>query len=175
MKWRQIKGYEGLYEVSDTGLIKALHKRVDRGKCHRTWKEHIRACGADNNGYLRVSLSKDGMNKTYKVHRLVAEAFIDNPHNLPQVNHLDGDKTNNHVNNLEWCTRSENMKHACKLKLKRCDGEFNSQSKLTQADVNEIRLVYKPRHKEFSTVALAKKYGVHRKTITRVVTGQYWR
>ena len=175
VEWKAIKGYEGLYEISNTGLVKALEKRVDRGKCHRTWKSHIKRYGVDNNGYLRVSLSKEGVNKTHKVHRLVATAFISNPDKLPQVNHIDGNKQNNHVSNLEWCTQSDNMSHAYKNGLKRNDGEFNSQSKLTQEDVNHIRAVYKPRDKEFSTVALGKKYGVHRKTITRIVTGQYWR
>ena len=175
VEWRADRGYEGLYEVSNTGVIKALYKRVDSGKCHRTWKPHIKACAVDTKGYLRVSLSKEGKNKTHKVHRLVAETFIDNPDNLPEVNHKDGNKLNNNVNNLEWCTQSKNMSHACNLGLKRNDGEFNSQSKLTQSDVAYIRSVYKPRDKEFSTVTLAKKYGVHRKTITRVITGQYWR
>jgi len=175
VKWRAIKGYEGLYEVSNTGLVRALSKRVDSGKCHRTWKEHIKSYGVDAKGYLRVSLSKNGVNRTHKVHRLVAEAFIPNPDNLPQVNHIDGHKTHNTVSNLAWCNQNENMRHACITGLKRNDGEFNSQSKLTQADVDHIRAVYKPRDKEFSTVALAKKYGVHRKTISRVVTGKYWR
>lgn len=175
VEWKAIKGYEGLYEISNTGVVKALKKRVDSGKCHRTWKSHIKRYGVDNNGYLRVSLSKEGINKTYKVHRLVATAFIPNPLQLPCVNHIDGNKTNNHVSNLEWCTHSENLKHAFKTGLKRNDGEFNSQSKLTQEDVDHIRAVYKPRDKEFSTVALGRKYGVHRKTITGIVTGQYWR
>ena len=174
-EWRPVKDYEGLYEVSDTGLVKSLEKRVDRGKCHRSWSTHIRAFGKDANGYLRVSLSKDGVNKTHKVHRLVAQAFIPNPDNLPQVNHIDGDKTNNNVDNLEWCTQSENMRHAYKLRLKSIAGECNPQSKLTQADVNHIRAIYKPRDKEFGAIALGKKYGVHRKTISRITTGQYWR
>ena len=175
VEWRPIKDYEGLYEISNTGLVKALEKRVDSGKCHRTWNSHIKRFGVDAKGYLRVSLSKEGVNKTYKVHRLVATAFIPNPLQLPCVNHIDGNKTNNHVSNLEWCTHSENLKHAFKTGLKRNDGEFNSQSKLTQEDVDHIRAVYKPRDKEFSTVALGRKYGVHRKTITGIVTGQYWR
>jgi hypothetical protein len=175
VEWRPIKEYEGLYEVSDTGLVKALEKRVERGKCNRTWKEHIKKYGVDSKGYLRVTLSKDGTNKTYKVHRLVATAFTPNPDNLPQVNHIDGNKSNNCVSNLEWCTQSENMRHAFNTGLNHNNGEFNSQSKLTQEDVELIRTVYKPRDKEFSTVALAKKYGVHRKTITRIITGQYWR
>lgn len=175
MEWRAIKGYEGLYEVSNTGLVKSLEKRVDSGKCHRRWRVQILSHGTDSKGYLRVSLSKNGVTKTHKIHRLVAQAFIPNPDNLPQVNHIDGNKTNNRVDNLEWCSQSENMRHACKTGLKRNDGEFNTQSKLTEADVRYIRAVYKARDKEFSTVALAKKYGVHRKTISRVVTGKYWR
>ena len=92
-EWRPVKDYEGLYEVSSLGRVKSL------------WlgKERILKLVANTNGYLRVQLYKDGKQQMKKVHRLVAEAFLENPLGLPQVNHLDEVKTNNAVSNLEWC------------------------------------------------------------------------
>lgn len=175
MQWKPIKGYEGLYEVSDVGEVKALKRTINQGKCHRTWEEHIVKFSVDGNGYFRTNLAKDGVNKTVKVHRLVAEAFIPNPSNLPEVNHIDGNKQNNHVENLEWCSRSENLKHAVEIGLKRLDGEFNPGHKLTTKQVEFIRKSYIPRHKDFGTVALGKRFGVHRKTITRIINCQSWK
>lgn len=94
--WTDIDGYEGLYKASIDGDVKSLIT----GK--------IRKLRKGTNGYLLVDLYKDGKGKTYLVHRLVAQAFIPNPDNLPEVNHIDEDKTNNRVENLEWCTRQYN-------------------------------------------------------------------
>ena len=173
--WKPIRDYEGLYEISSRGNVKALEKTVHKGKCHRSWEEHILRTAVDNKGYLRTSLSRNGRSRTVKVHRLVAEAFIPNPENKPQVNHIDGNKQNNAVENLEWCTRSENVKHSYIHKLKRSDGEHNSQHKLTLEDVRYIRKVHKVRDPEFGSVALGKKFGVHRKTISRIVNGKLWK
>ena len=100
--WKDIKGYEGLYEVSNTGYIKSLQFK----------KPFIKKFNKNHQGYLSVSLYKDNENKLVKVHRVVAEAFISNPENKPQVNHKDGNKANNCVENLEWVTASENIKHS---------------------------------------------------------------
>ena len=97
--WRNIKDYEGLYQVSSWGRI----KRVTTGRILKT------ILGKD--GYLQINLCKNGIQKRYKVHRLVAQAFIPNPQNKPQVNHIDEDKENNYVENLEWVTNQENMLH----------------------------------------------------------------
>lgn len=105
-EWRPVKGYEGLYEVSNMGRVKSLY----RGK------ERIMSTSDDSSGYKRVKLTKQTI-KGKSVHRLVAEAFIPNPMNLPVVNHLDGDKHNNCVFNLEWCTMKENANHAIKTGL----------------------------------------------------------
>ena len=96
--WKPIKGYEGLYEVSNFGRIKSL----------KFGKERILKGSKDKYGYLQVVLSKNNKSKTFKVHRLVSEAFIPNPDNLPQVNHKDENPSNNNVNNLEWCDKTYN-------------------------------------------------------------------
>ena len=99
--WKPIKGYEGLYEVSNFGRIKSI----------RFGKEKIMKLQLKKNNYLDISLTKDGKTKRFLIHRLVAEAFIPNPDNLPEVNHKDECKTNNNVNNLEWCDRVYNINY----------------------------------------------------------------
>lgn len=96
MEWRQIKGYEGLYEISEKGDVRRLCRKFKNGKLLKPQ--------LDSDGYLRICLSKDNKKKTYIVHRLVAEAFIPNPMGHPVINHIDEVKTNNDFRNLEWCT-----------------------------------------------------------------------
>lgn len=103
--WAPVKGYEGLYEVSTNGQVKSLERISPQG---HLLKERILKPAKDRGGYLRVVLCKDGKSKHYLIHRLVAEAFLDNPDNLPCVNHRDEDKTNNRANNLEFCTHQYN-------------------------------------------------------------------
>lgn len=102
--WRDIKDYEGLYQVSNLGRIKSF----GNGK---TRKEKILKSRKDGCGYHFVTLYKEGKVKTYKVHRLVAQAFIPNPDNLPQINHIDENKSNNCVDNLEWCDCKYNINY----------------------------------------------------------------
>ena len=117
--WKDIPGYEGLYQVSDLGRIKRLPKLVKneglRNKS-KTFisKELIIKPFNISKGYKGVILTKNGKRTNKKLHRLVAEVFIENPFNKPQVNHIDCDKTNNKVTNLEWVTGSENIIHAVK-------------------------------------------------------------
>lgn len=99
--WKDIEGYFGLYQISTHGNVKSL----------KFGKEKILKPTKNKYGYLQVGLSKDGKLKIYKVHRLVAENFIENPKNLEQINHRDEDKTNNHVTNLEWCTPKQNINY----------------------------------------------------------------
>lgn len=115
--WKPIEGYEGLYEVSNLGRVKNLERRIPFGYGLRTIPERILKNNVNEFGYLYVRLYKDAKGKKHKIHRLVAQTFIENPENKKCVNHIDGNKQNNSVENLEWVTHSENMKHASDNKL----------------------------------------------------------
>lgn len=106
--WKDIKEYEGLYQVSTFGRVRSLD-RLDDANRRLTGK--ILKGGKCTNGYLKVSLSKDSIVSQQIIHRLVAQAFIPNPENKSDVNHIDENKTNNRVDNLEWSTRKENINH----------------------------------------------------------------
>lgn len=133
--WKDITGYEGLYQVSSLGRVRALPRQgfTKYGK-----RNHIHYLKPDVNyhnkgeyrvGYHRVTLCKDGIYKRYMVHRLVAQAFIPNPDNKPYINHIDCDGTHNWVENLEWVTHSENMLWC--HKLGRCSNlKATEQSKI---------------------------------------------
>lgn len=126
--WKDIKGFEGLYQVSNMGKVKTFNWR----NCHK-----IRFLNTfDTDGYLRVCLTKDKKQHKVLLHRLIAEAFIPNPDNKEYINHIDGNKRNNSVSNLEWVTPKENVNHAIKYglrplicKVKRYKGKDNPISK----------------------------------------------
>ena len=114
--WRDIKGYEGLYQVSNLGRVKSLERYVKGIYGLRKVQQKIMSIARiRTNGYMQVHLTKNGIAKKYQVHRLVAEAFIPNPNNLPIVNHKDENKINNCVWNLEWCTYSYNLTYGNRL------------------------------------------------------------
>ena len=110
--WKRIKNYEGLYEVSNFGRVKSL-ERIDSNK--HPIKERLLKCGKVDGGYLAVALCKNGKHKTFLIHRLVAQAFISNPNNLPQVNHKDENKENNVVKNLEYCDQFYNNVYGTRI------------------------------------------------------------
>lgn len=147
-EWKEIKGWNGKYEVSNLGNIRSLYTY----KYSRTLNDSIRVnrvhnliLGLDTKGYsiVKLCMKEDGIQiqKTQKVHRLVAQAFILNPENKPEVNHIDGCKTNNKITNLEWVTSAENTRHAIRIGLaKSCiyaKGEKNFNAKqVIQYDKN---------------------------------------
>lgn len=112
-KWKSIKGFENLYEISNMGNIKSLGNKKNHSKIIYLKK------GENRGGYEYVVLQNNKKIKSKLVHRLVAEAFIPNPENKKQVNHIDGNKKNNCVENLEWNTPSENILHSFKIKLRK--------------------------------------------------------
>ena len=157
-KWVKINDF---IEVSNFGEVKS-HGKIIKGEI-------------TSGGYCRVHVSHKGVQYKFLVHRLVAEAFILNPKRLPEVNHIDGNKQNNSVDNLEWCTRSQNTSHAFKTGLRNYNGCKNPHSKLTQSDVETIRRIYvRGKHCENNSYGLAKRYNVSPKTIQNVVNGNHY-
>ena len=135
MMMKEIEGYEGLYSVTIDGRVWS-HKRKNRLK--GKWLKPRK----DKDGYMIISLCKDGKTKDKKIHRLIGQAYILNPENKPQINHLSGIKTDNRISNLNWTTNKENHTHARKIGLlDNLDnsGENHGNSKLTQKQVDEIR------------------------------------
>lgn len=176
--WLPISGFEKNYRVSNFGRIKSLKRKTIR-KDGKTLKirERIMKLATGNHGYKKVVLQKN-KTKTYRVHRLVATAFISNPENKPCVNHKNGIKTDNRVENLEWCTQKENINHAINtglIKYKRNSNIKNrpKQKKLNQKQVDEIRKKYIPW--KYSTYKLAKEYFVSAEQIHNIVTGVSWK
>lgn len=112
--WKDVPEYEGLYAVSNFGRVKAYAKIYYCGNypVKRTKPEHIIREATTRDGYKRCPVTKNGKKSGFNTHRLVAHFFVHNSENKPEVNHIDGNKSNNHYSNLEWSTRSENMKHA---------------------------------------------------------------
>ena len=154
----RIRGYED-YEILKDGTIISHKKKRPR---ILNWR-------LSHDGYARVSLSRNGNPKEFKVHRLVIEHF-GNGEKKETINHIDGNKLNNHIDNLEWATREENMRHAYKLKLKKpADGVRNGNSVLSEEEVKYIRENYKPHSKEYGMIALAEKFNVSISTINKCV------
>lgn len=118
--WKDIPGFEGLYKVSNFGRVKKLAKtRIYNNGTRTVIPEHFIKATANNRGYLNVPLYSNNERYTKKVHRLVAEVFLDNTDDKPYVNHINGNKADNRVENLEWCTPSENNIHRYNVLCKR--------------------------------------------------------
>ena len=150
--WKDIKGYEGIYQVSNLGRVyNCRYNRLLSTPTNRKKK------------YVDVALNKNGVAKSYKVHRLVAEAFIPNPNNLPFVNHKDENPSNNCVDNLEWCTNEYNLNYGNAHKK-----QALSRSILTPS---QILKCYELMNKGYSMSDIGKIYGVSGQTISRVLTG----
>jgi hypothetical protein len=169
-----IKGYEGMYEISNYGRVKSLARTIiySNGAVHKV-DEKIKNARKNPDGYRRASLSKGSIKENYSIHRLVAEHFIPNPNNLEQVNHITGDKERNEAWNLEWCTESDNMKHAHKTGLiKYCKGERHKWSKLTATDIeNILHLLNTTKLYQWE---IAEKFGVSHSVISRIKDGKRW-
>lgn len=158
-EWRPIKNYEGLYEVSNLGKVRI----VKTGG--------VRKASVTPFGYYRLCLSRNDRMESRFLHRLVIEAFKECPEGKTMVNHINGDKLDNRLENLEWVTASENVNHAYKLGLMNKKGENNGRNKLTVQKVVEIKNMLKSKEPQ---VRIAKKYGVTPGTIWKIKFKKIW-
>ncbi len=133
--WKSIEGYEGLYEVSNLGNVRSLN-------WHLTGTIRVLKPRQNGYGYLSVILYKNGKMKKFYVHRLVASAFLPNPQNLPQVNHKDENKTNNSIENLEWCSCKDNINFGTGIKRRAEARRGKPRSEETKRKISEARKRY---------------------------------
>ena len=158
-EWRDIDEYEGYYQVSNYGKVKSLPRKTRNGSCKC---EKILTPGNDKDGYKIVNLYKDTGKKTYRVHRLVAEAFLENPNNLPEINHKDENPANNMIDNLEWCTSKYNSNYGT-WREKRTGKNNPRARKIRCIDTGEV----------FNTIKEASKaYNVGRTNIGECLSGR---
>ena len=157
-QWRPIKNYKGLYEVSSLGRIKSL----------RTGR--LMSPAPDSDGYATVSLFKNSR-KTYRWHRLVLEAFIENVEEKSHVNHKNGNKLDNRLENLEWATPSENIIHSYRIGIKDQKGEKNNASKLT---MDNVRVIRKRLDGGESQYAIAKDFNISQATVYLIKARRLW-
>lgn len=159
VKWKTISKYPN-YECSNTGLV----RRKDT--------KHVQT-GGKNRRYLRVKLFNENGGYGYDAHRIIAETWLPNPNNLPQVNHINGNKHDNRIKNLEWCTAQHNVKHSYETGLNKGpkSGERSNLSKISDDTLRYIKSIHKPFDKEFGTKALAKKYGINDAWLSNVLNG----
>ncbi len=166
--WKEIEGYEGLYKVSNLGNVQNRKGKKIKSFLGKAWK------------YKYVVLCKDKNQKSMTIHRLIAAAFISNPGSKPCVNHIDGDKHNNDVSNLEWCTHSENTSHAYKIGLckpgKTCfkKGEMHKLVKLSKFQIQRIRLMKKIIPK-ITYAKIAKMFKISRSHAFFIVKRMTWK
>lgn len=172
-QWKDIPDYVEIYQASDLGRIKSLSRFIDNGRGGYISKEKMLRSNIDRDGYLLVSLCKNGIPDKLKRHRIVAQVFIPNPFNLPDVNHTkikengECDKTDNRVVSLEWSSKADNVKHSTVNGLVP-RGERHHNTKLTDRQVLEIRA------SDLTHRELYKMYGVSRPTITKIINRQRW-
>lgn len=165
----KIINYKGVdYIVSDEGKVFST-KNIGRGKYHQELKQRI-----NNDGYLEITTGKNSCRRRTGVHRLVALAFVPNPNNLSEVDHINNDRTDNRACNLQWLTHEDNVKkipHETGSRARR--GSNNGRSKLTENTVREIRNLYDSGAKKISD--LTKDYEVSQATIQGIVKRRTWK
>ena len=132
--WKPVKGYENCYEVSDAGRIRSLDRTIvfKDGRKRKFYGQILNTQSTNNSGYITVGLHDTGSAKTVLLHRVVAEAFIDNPNGYEEVNHIDQNKFNNSASNLEWCTHKENVNHGDEIER----GAIKQRKSFRQLDMD---------------------------------------
>jgi len=170
-EWKPVVGYEGIYEVSNMGRVRSLSRRAKTWFGSREVFSRIRKTFIHKNGYEYIVLSKKGKNRTYRIHRLVAEAFCSNPNSREIVHHLNRKPDDNHASNLIWVNQMENIGFSVQSGT-RAKGEGHGMAILTKQDVLEIRDKYIPR--KYSYQKLGDEYGVDQSTIHLIVKRRKW-
>lgn len=175
-EWRDVPGYVGKYQISSLGRVKSLSRRMRANTGYYISRERIFK-KYNNRGYEEIKLySGDDTFKNVQVHRLVAQSFISNPNNYPQINHIDGNPRNSRVENLEWCTNSMNTKHAYDTGLKdpkNYKGSGNPCSKITEQTVLDIR---EDRNSgKYSLDQLSEKYNLRKNHISLITNRRIWK
>jgi len=171
-EFKDIAGFDGLYQISNDGEVLSLNRECNVKGGHRSVKSRVLKKVIDSRGYFKVTLSKSGAPvKNWLIHRLVALTFIPNPDGKVEVNHIDGDKQNNNVENLEWATRQENAVHMATTGLA-ASGERHGRHILRKKDVLNIRAIFATGR--FSISALAEIFKVDGSTIGLIVNGKTW-
>lgn len=165
---KDVPEYEGIYAVTKNGKVWSYTKNNRSGKIHNG--KYLKEIIGDGR-YLTVNLSKQGKHRIFYIHRLIAMTFIKNPENKREVNHIDGNKINNNVKNLEWSTRKENNDHAIKTGLHDQWGEKNKKAKLT---ANDVLIIRKLILEGFSNTEIAIKFNVSRRNINWIKLGVTW-
>lgn len=167
--WRDVIGFEGIYQVSNYGKIRSLDRVDARGR--KRYAKEI-ALSFSGDGYGRVGLHKNKKRYKFLVHRLVAQCFLESIEGKDEVNHIDGIKSNNHVTNLEWCNRHDNIRHSFDNNLVRRErGENLYNAKLSAEKVIEARKMYA---QGVPLSHIAKIYEVNEKTITLAIKKKSW-
>lgn len=175
--WKDIPNYEGYYQISNLGRIKSVARKVKYQNSYRNVKEKLKKTFIGKQGYERVELSKNGKTKKYNVHRIVANVFISNPLNKETVNHINGIKTDNRVENLEWATRSENELHAYKIGLAKNSEKQRNVARLYCKE-NKIKSIIQLDLdgnfiKEWKSAReVEEKINISRKNISQCITGK---
>lgn len=161
--WKDIPEFEGLYQVSNLGRVKSLKRTIITSNGKKvTYKPKYLSILEHYKGYLYTRIQYKNNQKSFYIHRLVAQAFIPNPNNLPEVNHIDGDKTNNCVENLEWCNDTENKEHAKNNNLLAVGK--NCCRKMTKEDVINVRSI-----KDKTIKELAKMYDISITSMSNII------
>lgn len=167
--WKPVKGFEKYYEVSNEGRVRSKDRIRSNGI---PIKGKVLKPNVLKDGYAQATLVVNGKPYWKKIHRLVAEAFIENPENKPQVNHKNGIRNDNRIENLEWCTVSENHRHAFDVLGKKAAkywlGKASVNRKLSEFQIEEIKKDTR------SQIVIAKDYGVCQQTISNIKTGKYY-
>lgn len=173
--WKDLVGYEGYYQVSDKGRVRTVDRvLVKSNGVKQPRKGKVSKLGSDKNGYNTIILWKQGKGTFSRVCRLVAITFIHNAENKPTVNHKNGIRNDDRVDNLEWMTHSENSQHSFDTGLQYNEqGEKHHGSKLTEEDVLFIRKSYED--KTHNQMELARMFGLHQPQISRIIHRKRWK